>query len=364
MDIYWLWLSNVKGVGPATVRKLVQAFGSPEEVYQATLAELGTVKGMPKTVAETLAGARSLDDVKRQHEHMARWGIRLLPFTDPLYQEQVNDFPGLPAILYYKGQLRVEKPGVAIVGSRRCTAYGKEVTVEAATYLAHNGITVISGLAKGIDGYAHTACLKAGGYTLAFVAHGPEMCYPPEHQSLAQEIMVNGAIISPFPPGTRPRQEYFPLRNKLMSAWAGKVMVVEAGARSGALLTARYALAQQRPVLAVPNSIYVPESKGTNYLLLEGAQVYLEARQLLDDETVCGEVPSSGSRERSESGHRIAQASLSPLEKSILERLEQPIPLEDLLDLFAGNLHEMLQTLCMMELEGKVVMSGQTVRRV
>jgi DNA processing protein len=156
------------------------------------------------------------------------------------------------------------------------------VAAEAAAFLAQQGITVASGLAKGIDSYAHTACLKEGGYTLAFVANGPDICYPPEHRSLMEEILVSGAVLSPYPPGTRPRQEYFPLRNRILSAWIDQILVVEAGERSGALITAGYALEQKQRVFAVPNSIYSPESFGTNRLLQNGAEVYLEPKQLLN----------------------------------------------------------------------------------
>ena len=249
------------------------------------------------------------------------------------------------------------------------------MAAEAATFLADQGITVVSGLAKGIDSYAHTACLKKGGYTLAFIANGPDICCPAEHRLLMDQIIEHGAILSPYLPSTRPRQEYFPLRNRLLSAWVDQLLVVEAGERSGALITAGYALEQHQRVLAVPNSIYSPESYGTNRLLQTGAELYLEPKQLVNrvqklpqqpsQDTVTSELPiqASATRKRTEPETQIS----SPQEQAILEPLfcnssENPVAIRDFLDLVDGNLKSLLTLLCSMELEGKVIISGQTVR--
>jgi len=350
-------------------------FGSPQAVYTATQVELNATPGLRSQVVETILGCRSMDQAKHAEELMLQQEIKLLSFDDPLYPPGVNNFPNQPAVLYYKGILRRLQASVGIVGSRRCTAYGKQVTAEAAAFLAQQGITVVSGLAKGIDSYAHTACLKEGGYTLAFVANGPDICYPPEHRSLMDEIIENGAVISPYPPGTRPRQEYFPLRNCLLSAWVDHLLVVEAAERSGALITAGYALEQKRRVFTVPNSIYSPESFGTNRLLQKGAEVYLGPKQLVSSvnawpqlqstDNVTSDLPmkSNPTRKRSETEPSIS----SPQEGLILERLrlnnsENPVEIRDLLNIFDGNLTALFSLLCSMELEGKVVISGQTVR--
>ena len=316
-----------------------------------------------------------MDRAKQTEELMLRQEIKLLTFVDPLYPPSVNNFANQPAVLYYKGKLRPPQASVGIVGSRRCTAYGKQVAASAATFLADHGITVVSGLAKGIDSYAHTACLKKGGYTLAFIANGPDLCYPAEHRLLMDQIIEHGAVLSPYPPGTRPRQEYFPLRNRLLSAWVDQLLVVEAGERSGALITAGYALEQDRRVFAVPNSIYSPESIGTNRLLQSGAELYLEPKQLVNSvrellqqptqDTVNSELPirTSPTRKGTEAETQIS----SPQEQVILERLlsnssENPVAIRDFLDLVDGNLKDLLTLLCSMELEGKVIISGQTVR--
>ncbi len=301
---------------------------------------------------------------------MQQHGIKLLSFVDPLYPPIVNNSPNQPAVIYYRGNLRSPETqtSVGIVGSRRCTAYGKQIAAEAAAFLAQQDVTVVSGLAKGIDSYAHTACLKENGYTLAFLASGPDICYPPEHRSLMEEIVEKGAVLSPYPPGTRPRQEYFPLRNILLSAWVDQLLVVEAGERSGALITARYAMEQKRKVFAVPNSIYCPESYGTNRLLQKGAEVYLEPKQLLSEEEPRSQQEITKTVIKSkpiQDGQRRFEAQTSPRERLILERLnnpEKPVGINNFLDLFDGNLSELLSLLCRMELEGKVIVAGQMVR--
>lgn len=375
MDIYWLWLAALKGVGPVTLRYLVMRLGSPQAVYTATQVELTAIQGLRSQVVATILDSRSLDRAKQIKELMLRKEIKLLSFIDTLYPPGVNSFPNQPGVLYYKGTLRPPQASVGIVGSRRCTAYGKQVAAEAAAFLAQQGVTVVSGLTKGIDSYAHTACLKEGGYTLAFIANGPDICYPTEHRLLMDEIIGNGAILSPYPPGTRPRQEYFPLRNRLLSAWVEQLLVVEAGERSGALITAGYALEQKRRVFAVPNSIYSTESYGTNRLLQTGAEVYLSPKQLVNlvhelpqqksPEAVTSELSTQTSPTRK--GTEPEKQISSPQELEILERLfsnnsENPVAIRDFLDLVDGNLKNLLTLLCSMELEGKVIISGQTVR--
>lgn len=373
MDIYWLWLTALKGVGPVTLRNLVTEFGSPQAVYTATQVELKATRGLRSQVVETILDSRSMDRAKQTEELMLRQEIKLLSFVDPIYPPDVNRFPNQPAVLYYRGNLRPSQTSVGIIGSRRCTAYGKQVAAEAAAFLAQQGITVVSGLAKGIDSYAHTACLKEGGYTLAFIANGPDICYPSEHRLLMDEILVNGAVLSPYPPGTPPRQEYFPLRNCLLSAWVDQLLVVEAGERSGALITASCAMKQKRKVFAVPNSIYSPESSGTNRLLQTGAEVYIEPKQLVNlvDESIqlqsTDAVTSNLPIKLNASKKKETQLS-STQEQFILDRLrfnnsENPVGIRDLLDLFDGNLNALLSLLCSMELEGKVMISGQTVRQ-
>lgn len=370
MDIFWLWLSQIKGVGPITLRRLIQAFGTPRAVYEAERKELED-SGLRSGIITEILENRTLEKSKQEEEKMRTLGAKLLTFTDPLYPQKINEISSLPALLFYRGELPNSARSIGIVGSRRCTEYGKRVASEAAAALALKGIEVASGFAKGIDSYAHTACIKAGGKTLAFFANGLDICYPPEQRSLMEEIIVNGAIISPYPIGTRPRQAFFPLRNKLLSAWVDSLLVVEAAERSGALISADYALKLKRRVLAVPNSIYSPESAGTNRLLQRGAEVYLEPGQLYAnwvedssrDVSILLSSQDTSSQDTSSTGYDNHEGTTSREEQEILKQLTSPKRINELLGLFGGNLSSLLTILCSMEIEGKVSLSGEWVKR-
>lgn len=214
-------MDGIKGFGTQSCKKLLYTLGTPEKVYHATKSELLS-GGIGHALADVVISSRSLDRAERTLERMKKENIKLLAISDSLYPEKVKKLSKAPVILYYKGSMRKRSSGVAIVGARRCTDYGKKVTEEAASFLANHDVPVISGMAKGIDGYSHTACLKAGGYTLAFLGHGVDKCYPKEHQGLMEAVIANGAAISQYPPGTPVRQAYFPERNYLISAWADK----------------------------------------------------------------------------------------------------------------------------------------------
>ncbi|MHB1407253.1 MAG: DNA-processing protein DprA [Desulfitobacteriaceae bacterium] len=364
MDIYWLWLSHLPGIGPVTQRKLIQALISPENVYKAAKEELAKV-GIRMGVVDTILSSRSLDKAKIIEQRMQQHGVKLLPFTDTLYPQYLNLFHNMPAILYYCGTLTTTSLSIGIVGSRRCTDYGKRVAAEAASFLAGKGVTVVSGMAKGIDSYAHTACIKNGGYTLAFVANGPEICYPPEHRSLMDEIIENGAIISLYPPGTRPRPQYFPARNELLSAWVDKLLVVEASETSGAMGTAHSALRYKRTVLAVPNHIYSTESAGALRLLQVGAEVYIEPKQLLNSDNIDCEVPKLSLEPSLIHSQEIEQTLTTPLQKIILERLDhKPQAISAFKGLINDDIHNIFSILCEMELEGKVAIKGEMVSKV
>ncbi len=280
---YWIWLRQITGIGAILEKRLLERFKSPQAVYEACEEELMSVDGIGILLAKIIQEHRSLDQAKTSVEEAMNHDIKLLTYHDPLYPVLVKEYSEAPTLLYYKGQLRKNGIGVSIVGSRRCSAYGKEVAAEAAGFLALNNITVISGMAKGIDGYAHTGCLKAGGYTIAFLGNGVDICYPNEHEELMAGIIETGAVISQYPPKTKPRPEYFPERNALISSWSQKVFVVEAAEKSGALITAGFAKAQGKEVYALPHEIHNPTGRGANRLIAEGAHIYLHPSQLLPD---------------------------------------------------------------------------------
>jgi len=282
MELYWLWLSMLPDVGPVLQKRLLEKFGSPADIYHAGEEELGSIEGLGRKRVRCLLEQRSLTEAARVLEAVQRIGARLLLPDDPLYPPMVWHLPQAPLVLYYRGTLREQSCGVGIVGARRCTAYGKEVALQAAVFLAQQGVPVISGMARGIDSYANTACLQAGGYTLAFLGHGVDICFPAENRNLMDAIIEHGVVLSAYPPGTEARPEFFPQRNYLISAWSHSLLVVEAARKSGSLITAGMALESGRTVFAVPGNIYSRESAGTNALIAAGtASIYLHPRQLL-----------------------------------------------------------------------------------
>ncbi|UNC93971.1 DNA-protecting protein DprA [Candidatus Contubernalis alkalaceticus] len=358
MDKYLIWLSQIKGVGPVLQKKLLEAFECPEAVFHADKAELKSVPGVGAATAESILNSKSLEKAEGILEKAEKLKIKILTCHDPLYPELAKTLPRSPLVLYYLGNIKENSMGVCIVGARRCTNYGKTVTREAAGFLAKEGIPVISGLAKGIDSYAHTSCIKNEGYTLAFVASGVDICYPKEHRELREAVINNGAVISQFPPNTSAKANHFPVRNYLMSAWAFNVLVVEAGEKSGSLITAKLASEQGKQVLAVPNNIYSPEGRGTNLLIAKGAEIYLKERQLLMNQDK-GFAAAENKRESNHVKKNVkrnleVQETLSPIEKKISELIaEKPQQIEKLSLLFSDRL-SFLETISLMELEEKI----------
>ncbi len=270
---YWIWLSQLPGVGPVLQKKLLEVFETPENIYRASIADLLAVDGVGNFTAQKIVEFR-IDHVGTIIRQLEKQRINVITAEDPRYKD-VFSCKRSPLLFYYKGRLP-EKRGIAIVGARRCTLDAKRASEEISTTLSQYRLPIISGMAKGVDSYAHTACLKAGGYTIAVLANGVDICYPKEHRQLYERIIANGgAILSAYPPSVKAHPKFFLERNAHISAWATDVVVVQASEKSGSLTTARFALEQGRNLYAVPHSIYVNEAKGSNQLLEQGALPYL-----------------------------------------------------------------------------------------
>jgi len=366
---YWIWLKQISGIGPVLEKSLLDRFQTPPAVYEACEEELLSVEGIGPTLARVIRQHRSLDQARTLLEETLRQDIKLLSYHDPLYPALAKKSSEAPILLYYKGSIRENSTGVAIVGSRRCTDYGKQAAVEAAYFLAQNDIPVISGMAKGIDGYAHTACLKAGGYTIAFLGNGVDICYPKEHDGLLAGIIENGAVISEYPPGTRPRPEYFPERNELISSWSHKVFVVEAAENGGALITAGFAIAQGKEVRVLPHEINNVTGRGANRLILQGAHIYSHPSQLLPNFdldhvsiTSANSLPAENEDmsnlkrvDKSSEDLRKPDRHLSNTEKKILFSLSfTPKTIEKISADTQIDQLQLIQVLSMMELEGLI----------
>ena len=288
MDIYWIWLSQIKYVGPVLQKRLLAAFDdSPKAIYFASQADLEKIPRISKRAVDSIMANRDLTGAANVLKQCNEKRIKLLFFPDDLYPPYTKNIKESPAVLYYKGHLRKITNAIGVVGSRRCTTYGRKMAEEIGTDLALHDIPLISGFAKGIDSYAQAACLKQGGYAAIFLAGGVDVCYPPEQQSLYDKTLENGSVfLSQYPPETHPRPTQFLQRNALISAWSTELVVVEAGEKSGALWTADFARKQGKQIYSVPHPIHISEGKGSNLLLAKGAVPYLGINSLATIRTI------------------------------------------------------------------------------
>jgi len=288
MDIeeraYWVAWSCVAGIGPARMRALLRAFGTLQTAWGQPLAALRAA-GLTERIATRARTAFSERDPAAEWERLIKHDVTVLTEEDPDYPERLRATAGAPALLFVRGAFTAaDDLAVAIVGTRRMTPYGREVTYRLATGLAAVGVTVISGLAKGVDGIAHIAALNAGGRTLAVLGHGLDTIYPRDHGALAAHIVADGgALVTEYPPGTRIDPANFPARNRIISGLALGVVVVEADQKSGAMITADYAAEQGREVFAVPGSILSAMSVGCHALLRDGARLVTDVDDILNE---------------------------------------------------------------------------------
>lgn len=286
-DYYWYWVNNIVGISNAKLKKLFAVFDTPEEIYKASDRLLESVKDIRQTDIATIKESRKDDYIYRQYSDIERQGIR---FTYPghiNYPDKLLNIYDYPYILYYKGKLPdTDKPSVAIVGARNCTEYGRMVAQHFGESFAGMGLQVISGMALGIDAAAQKGAIKNGGYSLAVLGCGVDICYPRTNIELYTHLHDYGGIISEYPPGTAPRAGLFPMRNRIISAMADALVVVEARQKSGSLITADQALEQNRDVYVVPGRIGDALSEGCLKLIKEGAQVITSPMDIMSTKSI------------------------------------------------------------------------------
>jgi len=290
-------------------------------------------------------------DLSRVWEQTQSKGIQVLTWLDENYPQRLKEIEQSPPVLYVRGDVTAEDSwAVAIVGTRRVTPYGRQVTEEIASFLAANGITVVSGLARGVDSIAHKAALNAGGRSLAVLGSGVDRIYPPENRALAEQMFAQGAVISDYAPGTPPESSNFPPRNRIISGLSMAVVVVEAGKTSGALITAEFAAEQGREVFAVPGNILAPQSKGPNKLIQDGAHPLLSASDIMQtlNLTHVGQ-------------HKAARKILpsDDIEAKVLDALgTEPLHVDEIRNQTSLPVEKVSATLVMMELKGMVRQVG------
>ena len=277
-------LNLIPNMGPVRLRKLLAVFGTPERVLRASASELRTVEGIGPDLAKAVAGWESVIDLAGELELAKSFGARFLLQSSPEYPRQLREIHNPPIVLYVWGELTErDHHAIGVVGSRKTSHYGLECAKKLSYQLAYAGLTVVSGLARGIDTAAHQGALAAQGRTIAVIGSGLMDLYPPENLGLAEKITQSGAVLSEFPMKYAPTPQTFPYRNRIVAGWGSGVLVVEAGLNSGALITANQALDHGRQVYAVPGPIDRPTSTGTNRLIQQGAKLVASAGDILDD---------------------------------------------------------------------------------
>jgi len=280
---YWVAFNNIPGIGRVRLGQLESYFGGLEKAWKATPSDLKNA-GLDVVALRAISQYRDAIDPAAEMARIEKSGVQVLTSNDNAYPRRLKEIYDFPPVLYLRGALKPEDEwSLAVVGTRRATVYGKQVTEEITADLARSKITIVSGLARGIDTIAHRAALDAGGRTIAVFASGLDIIYPAENERLAHDIMENGALISEYTLGTRPRADNFPRRNRILSGLTLGTLVTEAGEDSGAMITALRALEQNREVFAIPGSILSPASRGANRLIQEGAKLVREYIDILEE---------------------------------------------------------------------------------
>jgi DNA processing protein len=281
---YWVALSLVPGVGSVLFKRLVDQYKTPDAVFRASLSDLLRVEGVGKKVAEEIQKGPSEKKTERELRLVKEAGGILLTLADELYPLRLREIYDPPPLLYLRGELREEDNlALSIVGSRKTSQYGRWITEKMSQEIVRHGITIVSGMARGIDSVAHGGAISGGGRTLAVLGCGVDIVYPPENRPLFGQIIEHGAVLSEFPMGSRPEGIHFPRRNRIISGLSIGVVVIQASADSGSLITAEYALEQGREVFAIPGNVGTEGSRGTNRLIKEGAKLVESSEDILEE---------------------------------------------------------------------------------
>jgi DNA processing protein len=349
---YYLALARVRGIGPTRVRALQKYFPSLAEAWCASLSDLADC-GLDAKSAASLIETRKTVQPEHELERVQKAGAMALCWDDAAYPKLLREVEDSPPVLFVKGRITdADTWAVALVGTRQATVYGREVAEMLATELVRNNITVVSGLARGIDASAHAAALKGGGRTLAVLGCGVDVVYPPEHRKLAQQVAEQGALVSEYPIGTPPDANNFPPRNRIISGLSLGVVVVEADERSGALITTDFAAEQGREVFAVPGNIFNRSSKGTNKLIQQGAKAVLDVNSILEELNL------------RMVADRVEVQALAPendTERLLLQKLSyEPTPTDELVRTLELPADVVNAALVLMELKGMVRQANGT----
>ena len=347
---FWIGFQLVPNMGPVRTRQLVDHFGSPEAAWGAPEAALRST-GLSPALAASVAEARHNIDLAAEVNKLDSHGVEAVSIDSPGYPRLLRHIPAQPTVIYVKGSYEpIDDLAIGIVGTRRSTTYGADMTRLIAGDLARAGVTIVSGLARGIDTIAHEAALSAGGRTIAVCGCGLDTIYPPQNRRLAARIIEQGALISEYPIGVPPDGPHFPARNRIISGLSRGVLVIEAPRRSGALITSSFALDQGRDVYAVPGSAMSRQSEGCHELIRSGASLVTSADHILEDLNVTASQSAVQSRMvlPETDAEKLLLACIGAEPRHINElSMDTGIPI-----------HEANGTLLTMELKGLIRQSG------
>jgi DNA processing protein len=350
-----LALSMIPGLGKQTFKKLIDAFGSTRAVFEAGSSALLQVNGIRRDVVEKILKKTFVSDPEEALRKTELAGARLITYNDPLYPSFLREITSPPMLLFIRGHdIPQDLMLIGVVGSRNATSYGLKAAQDIGYGLAKRGVGVVSGLARGIDSAAHTGCLRADGFTVAVLGTGIDLVYPSSNKNLMEQIVATGAVISEFPIGARPEPKNFPIRNRIISGVSRGVVVVEATQKSGSLITARFALDQNREVFGVPGSIHSFKSVGTHLLIKQGAKLVENADDILDDFGLDGK--GSGTTDRVNAFTSGSAIKITESEQKTYDLIgDYPVHIDHIVRSRKINPGEALGVLMKMELEGLII---------
>lgn len=349
-----LALNLVQGFGPKRVKLLLQKFPDIDRIFNLSKSELKTIEGIGEATALAFLSFDNWNVVDMLLEATDKTNAKILTIVDEAYPDLLKQIYDPPILLWYKGNINIlKKPGIAIVGTRNATAYGKKITKKLSSELSNSGLCIFSGLAHGIDAQAHQTTVQVNGITVAVLGSGIDRIYPTQNIALANAIFKSGGlIISEFPPGTKPDAVNFPVRNRIISGLSLGTLVIESGVQGGSIITAEIALDQNREVFAVPHPIDSASGTGCNFLIKNGAKLVQTVDDILDELTIDGNPTHSISNVRQEPNSDWRYQELDELSNKVCELLEEKEYQIDLLaDKIGASTSQLLVTMLSLEMK-------------
>ena len=353
--IYYYWLSTTNGIGSKRISDIINYFGDIKSAWNANHKEFSNINGISPHIANNIISRRNENKLLKEITDINKKCINIITIDDDEYPDNLRDIYDPPYILYAKGKMKKCNKYIAVIGSRNCTSYGKMVARNISNLLCNYGFGIISGMARGIDTYAHMGALEGGGFTCAVLGCGCDIVYPPENKKIMYDIEQNGAVISEFLPGTKPDAFNFPQRNRIISGISDGLLVVEAGEKSGALITVNFALEQGRDVFAVPGSIISKLSRGTNLLIKDGAKIVTDICDVLSEYGIDFNIKENNKHDEE----------ITDNEKVIMDIInDSPIYIDDLTKRVKMRINEINSILTILEIKNAIkILPGKYIVR-